>query len=208
MRTAGPVSWAPQAGRRCENPHIPTVRDGFNFCLFMCWLLYGFKPWSSWQGDQQCVCPLHSSHPTVPTFWGEGVAGTGPACPDQMRCSGEALTVVREKGPNLNLSLRKDEQVRFETERIISVKKEASPPHTLLAYCAFYPVCHPSLCPSCQIPYWVHSVRKGGPKIFACQERGSQPSRAQGQGAQAVSDFSRSFPPNGSSLHWNTTVWL
>lgn len=158
-----PESWALQARRRDENPHIPGVRDGFNFCLFMLWLLYGFKPWSSWQGDQQCVCPFHSSHPIVPTFWGEAVAGTGPTCPDRMKCSGEAPTVIREEGPNLNLSLRKDEEVRFEAENHLSNQVS----NTVLSILSAIPVSAPhAKFPTEDTLCWVTRslpVRKEGP---------------------------------------------
>lgn len=36
-----------------------------------------------------------------------------PAIPSQMRFSGEALTVIREEGLNLRLSMRKDGEIRF-----------------------------------------------------------------------------------------------
>lgn len=48
-------------------------------------------------------------------------------------------------------------------------------------YCTFYPVCHSSLCPSCQIPCWGHSVESqglclSGKRVPAQQGPGSESS--------------------------------
>ena len=63
--------------------------------------------------------------PTFLTFVGS-VTGPVPYHPHQMRCSGEALTVVREERLNLSMRAGKDGGIMLRNDRIISANKQAN----------------------------------------------------------------------------------